>query len=87
MTDRHAVNRVDVYVIDAEGSDYVVIKQIDLNISPPVLIVFETIHLSRADKTACYDLLESAGYQIIEDGNSSRKVFPEFQTFHSSFSD
>jgi len=72
---KHAVNHVDVYVIDAEGFDYAVIKQIDLKISPPSLIVFETIHLSQADKTACYDLLKTTGYQLKEDGGNTLAMY------------
>jgi FkbM family methyltransferase len=63
---KHRAEHVNVYVIDAEGFDYEIIKQIDLKKNPPSLIIFETIHLEPADKTACYKLLEDAGYRLKE---------------------
>ena len=63
---KHGVARVDIYVIDAEGFDYEIVKQIDLKNNPPFLIIFEMIHLSKADKAACFKLLEDAGYRLKE---------------------
>lgn len=63
---KHRAAYVDVYLIDAEGFDYEIIKQIDLKKNPPTLVIFETIHLSPADKTACYKLMEDAGYGLKE---------------------
>lgn len=62
---KHRAGYVNVYLIDAEGFDYEIIKQIDLK-KPPTLVIFETIHLSPTDKTACYKLLEGAGYSLKE---------------------
>jgi FkbM family methyltransferase len=65
---RHGNRKVDVCVIDAEGFDFEVIKQIDLKNSPPAMIVFETVHLTPTDKAACFSLLERGGYRLKEEG-------------------
>lgn len=59
---RRQVRHVDVYLIDAEGFDYEILKQIDLQNDRPLMIILEVAHLSPDDKSACNRLLEHAGY-------------------------
>ena len=68
---KHRAGPVDIYVIDAEGFDYEIVKQIDLKNSPPILIIFETIHLSPGDKADCIKLLEHGGYRVKEVGGDA----------------
>lgn len=75
---KHDAKRVDIYVIDAEGFDYEIVKQIDLKNNPPSLIIFETIHLSKADKVASFKLLEDAGYTVKEVQGDAAATLPNF---------
>lgn len=62
LLDRNAVATVDVLVIDTEGFDYQVVKQVDFDRIQPHIIVYEHKHLSRPDRLACRDLLKNQGY-------------------------
>lgn len=65
---RHAVERVDLVVIDTEGHDWEVIRTIDLERHRPRLLVHEHYHLSRADREASRTHLERRGYETMEEG-------------------
>lgn len=68
---KHAVSRVDLVLIDTEGYDYEVIKQLDLRQQPPGMIIFESGHLPPGDQQACFALLRAHGYTLTEeDGNA-----------------
>ncbi len=64
MLARHQVSHVDVYLIDAEGFDYQILKQLDLQKDRPLMIIFEVAHLSPEDKAAALKLLDRAGYSL-----------------------
>ncbi len=64
LLDRNAVTDVDVLVIDTEGFDYQIIKQIDFKRIHPNIVVFEHKHLSRPDASACRQLLQGQGYSL-----------------------
>jgi FkbM family methyltransferase len=65
---KHAVQRVDLVLIDTEGYDYEIIKQIDLVDAPPKIIIFENAHLSLDDRQACNDLLHAHDFVVSEAG-------------------
>lgn len=64
LLDRNAVTDVDVLVIDTEGFDFQIIKQIDFKRIYPSIIVYEHKHLSRSDASECKKLLQSQGYLL-----------------------
>ncbi|MEE9344794.1 MAG: FkbM family methyltransferase [Methylococcales bacterium] len=64
LLDRNAVTNVDVLVIDTEGFDYQVIKQIDFKRIQPYIIVYEHKHLSRSDGLVCRQYLQNQGYVL-----------------------
>ncbi|MCU1427041.1 MAG: hypothetical protein JWL83_1041 [Actinomycetia bacterium] len=65
---KRGVERVDLIHIDAEGSDFDVIKLIDLARHRPRLLVYEHYHLSAAEQGQCRLHLETHGYDTIEHG-------------------
>jgi FkbM family methyltransferase len=64
LLDRNAVTNVDVLVVDTEGFDYQIIKQIDFERIHPNIIVYEHKHLSRSDALVCRQLLKGHGYML-----------------------
>jgi FkbM family methyltransferase len=62
------LGRIDVIQIDTEGYDFEVIKLVDLQRHVPLLVMYESLHLSAADRAACTSLLEAHGYQSLCDG-------------------
>jgi len=51
-------------MIDTEGYDYEVLKQIDFQRFRPSLVIYERVHLSDAAKKASVDMLNKAGYDV-----------------------
>ena len=63
---RHDVARLDLLVIDAEGYDFEIIRQLDFAAYRPRVLVYEDIHL-QSDHVACRELLEGLGYELLEE--------------------
>jgi FkbM family methyltransferase len=61
---RHSVKKIDVIMIDAEGYDFEILKQIDFHSFRPKLVIYEIIHLSDDAKKASVELLNRAGYKV-----------------------
>lgn len=60
---RHGLGAPDLVQIDAEGFDYEILKMIDWS-RPPVLVHYETLHLSLPDRMAAWDMLRGKGYRL-----------------------
>jgi FkbM family methyltransferase len=60
------LEKIDLLQIDTEGFDYEIVKQALKLPSPPPLIHFETIHLSKSDKLSSREHLAARGYSLIE---------------------
>ncbi len=65
---KEGLNVIDVVQIDTEGYDYEVIKLIDLERVAPLLLMYESLHLSEDDRSSCAALLGRHGYQSLSDG-------------------
>ena len=64
---RNNVDRIDLFVVDAEGCDYEIMRQIDFSRFLPKLILYE--HANLGDEThAAAKLLLSHGYRIANCG-------------------
>jgi FkbM family methyltransferase len=68
LCERHHVERIDLLHIDAEGSDFDLIRTIDIERHRPRLLIYEHYHLSTSDQAACRRLLEGHDYETIEHG-------------------
>ena len=62
---KHGVERLNLLLIDAEGYDFEIVKQLDLERHRPRLLVYEHLFLSPADRAACRALVERAGYETL----------------------
>ena len=67
LLNKHHISALDLLLVDTEGHDFVVVKQIgDLEFRPRI-VVFEHKLLSRSDFKACIDRLRALGYQLHAD--------------------
>ena len=64
IVEKHDIKRIDVVMIDTEGYDYEVLKQIDFQRFRPSLVIYEQIHLNATVKKASIELLNKAGYAV-----------------------
>jgi len=64
---KHDLERVDLLVVDTEGHDYEIVRQVDLERDRPRLIVYEHCLLAEADRRACRERLAGAGYELLEE--------------------
>nr|WP_295874833.1 FkbM family methyltransferase [uncultured Chitinophaga sp.] len=64
LLDKHQVERIDLLHIDTEGYDYEIIKQVPFGELKPTMILFEHVHLSEDDFTACKQLLTDNHYTL-----------------------
>jgi FkbM family methyltransferase len=71
---KRSIRRVDVFLIDVEGYDHEILKQIDLVQEPPRVIIFESVHLRFSDREMCHERLRRHGYRITQSGLNSVAV-------------
>lgn len=68
------LTRLDLLLIDTEGHDWVVLRQVDLR---PRLIVYEHLHLQAGDRRAARDHLRGLGYELLEEGLDTLALRPD----------
>ncbi|MEO1623807.1 MAG: FkbM family methyltransferase [Bacteroidota bacterium] len=61
---KHQVNKLDLLMIDAEGHDFHILRQLDFARHSPRLIFYEHCHLSSSDQKAAHQLLRDQGYAL-----------------------
>lgn len=59
---KHNVDGLNLLMIDTEGYDYEILKQIDFSKIKPELIIYEHKHISRQDRRECMKLLSAQDY-------------------------
>jgi FkbM family methyltransferase len=64
---KHRVETIDLILIDTEGYDYEIVKQIDFDTYRPRLLIYEHCHLSPGDRAECRGQLEGLGYGTMEE--------------------
>jgi FkbM family methyltransferase len=57
---KHGIKDLDLLLIDAEGYDYEIVKQVDFGTYRPRLLAYEHCHLAAVDREACKTMLESS---------------------------
>jgi FkbM family methyltransferase len=65
------LDRCDLLVIDTEGHDFEIIRTIDFSRIRPLVLIYEHIHLGRADRLACWRLLRANGYRCAADWSNT----------------
>lgn len=63
---RHQINAIDLLVIDTEGHDFEILRELDFTCVRPVLLMFEHQHLTVEEKAAAYELVHRNGYVFRE---------------------
>jgi FkbM family methyltransferase len=64
LMERFPLPRLDALVIDAEGADAMILRQVDLARWRPRVIVFEVRHLQPADRAWAEESLRREGFRI-----------------------
>ena len=64
MLSRTKYKHIDFIVIDTEGYDFQILKQIDFTKVRPAFILFEHLHISKKEKISAWKILEQNNYQI-----------------------
>jgi FkbM family methyltransferase len=75
---RHAVDRLDLLCIDAEGWDYRILRQLDFSAYRPALIRCEYINLAADEQRALLALLSEHGYLLHINGQNLDAVAREY---------
>lgn len=63
----HKVTAIDLLVVDAEGADWMIARQLDLELFQPRMVYLEYYHLPAYEKTACAAHFSNHGYAIYLD--------------------
>ena len=63
---RHRIERLDLLVIDTEGSDWRILRQFDLTLLQPKLILYEHQHLSLQERAEAHQFLARHQYDWAE---------------------
>lgn len=67
LCERHRLSRLDLILIDTEGYDWEIVRQIDFEVFKPRLLVYEHYHLGPAQRAQCREHLSRAGYEVMEE--------------------
>ena len=63
---QHDLDRADLLVIDTEGWDWKILRQFDLDLLRPKLILYEHQHLSDEDRKSAQQFLRRHHYDVVE---------------------
>lgn len=74
LIEKHKLKKIDLLHIDTEGYDYEIIKSIDFGTIKPFMILFENVHLTPLELTACYDVLKAQNYKLVQLGNDTLAI-------------
>lgn len=73
----YGVTRVDLLVMDTEGYDFEIIRQIDFQRWKPKLLVYEHHHFTPQMRADCNALLMTQGYRQFQEGLDTWCVHPD----------
>lgn len=82
---KHNVYRFDLFLVDAEGFDAVILDQLDLDRYKPTVIRIERVNLTDVELDRCRDRLTQHGYVVEEIGQNLdavlQSVVDQLQSF------
>ncbi len=67
---KHGVTQIDLVVIDTEGADWMIARQLCLETYKPRIVYLEYNHLSPYEQTACAKHFQNHGYRTYIDKNN-----------------
>jgi FkbM family methyltransferase len=83
---KHNISKFDILQIDAEGHDYEIFQQIDLDKYKPKILHIEWMHLSNEEKRCMIDIFNAHDYLYEITGQDvnamSRSFYDQIQTSH-----
>lgn len=71
LVEKHHIPVLSILLVDTEGHDHEIVKQIEELEIPPRVVLFEHVHLSSKDFRACVDLMKLRGYRLYSDGGNT----------------
>ena len=69
LFEKHSIDKIDIFICDAEGYDWEIFKQFDFNKFNPSFIRIEYFHLTDNEKKLLKEKLENNGYIVEIDQN------------------
>jgi len=69
LTKKHKIKKVTLLLLDTEGFDFEILKQVFAGRFRPKLIQLEVNHLAATDRLGCRSMLSRHGYEYLETGN------------------
>jgi FkbM family methyltransferase len=75
LVESYSISRIDLILIDTEGYDLQILKQIDFSRFAPRLVIYEEKHLSVEDKQMAKALLTERGYAVFNVGPNNVATF------------
>ena len=64
LLEKHSINRIDLFLIDTEGHDYAIIRQIDFDHFRPKIIVYKHQYIGKTDGRKRVSVLKDNGYNL-----------------------
>ncbi len=72
---QHNIEKIDLMVVDTEGADWMVVRQLDLLKYQPRIVYFEFYHLSEYEQWAAAMHFRNHGYRVFIDRENSGENF------------
>lgn len=64
LLSKHAIQKIDLLLIDTEGYDYQILQQINFSHNKPGILLYEHQYISKQERAECERLLKQYGYQL-----------------------
>ncbi len=64
LLEKHSICHIDLLLIDTEGHDYAIIRQINFDQIRPQIIVYEHQYIGKTDQRKCESMLSNYGYKL-----------------------
>ena len=61
---KYHVQKLDLLLIDTEGYDYQILKQLDLDVVRPELVLYEHQYINQIEKDECEKRFKKHGYAL-----------------------
>lgn len=77
LLEKHSITHIDLLLIDTEGHDYEIIRQVDFARLRPKIIVYEHQYISSNDRRQCEHALKEKGYILARHLGNTMAYLPK----------
>ncbi|TVQ42614.1 MAG: FkbM family methyltransferase [Gloeocapsa sp. DLM2.Bin57] len=77
LLNKHNVNSLPIIIIDTEGYDFEILKQINFDKYQPLIIQFEHCNLTPKTRLECYQYMSKKGYNLYLSWKDTIAVLPK----------